>query len=63
MKGSYGKETKFTAEEAVIRELLGKKVSQSAIGRILDVNRGTLARFVKRYHPEGPDRISSPTTP
>src|SRR5438270_4301043 len=48
-KGSYAKETKLTGKEAVIQELLSKRVSHSAIARILGVNRGTLTAFVKRH--------------
>jgi DNA invertase Pin-like site-specific DNA recombinase len=56
-KGSYAKATKLTGKEQVIRELLEKRVSYSAIARILGVNRGTLTAFVKRHglapRPEG----------
>src|SRR5438270_13078809 len=48
-KGSYAKETKLSGKEAIIRELLSKRVSHSAIARILGVNRGTLTAFVKRH--------------
>src|SRR2546430_2305862 len=44
-KGSYAKATKLTGKEQVIRELLDKRVSYSAIARILGVNRGTLTAF------------------
>ncbi len=47
--GSFAKETKLTGKEQVIRELLSKQVSHSAISRILGVNRGTLTSFVKRH--------------
>ncbi len=47
--GSYATATKLTGKEEIIRELLSKKVSYSAIARILDVNRGTLTSFVKRH--------------
>ena len=56
-KGSYATTTKLTGQEQVIRELLDKQVSYSAIARILGVNRGTLTAFVKRHglspRPEG----------
>src|SRR5947209_19604274 len=45
-KGSYAREAKLTGKEQVIRELLSKRVSHSAIARILGVNRGTLTAFV-----------------
>ncbi len=48
-KGSYATATKLTGKEQVIRELLKKRVSYSAIARILGVNRGTLTAFVKRH--------------
>lgn len=51
-KGSYAKQTKLTGQEAIIRELLEKRVSYSAIARILGVNRGTLTAFVKRHQVE-----------
>jgi transposase-like protein len=50
---SRSKETKLTGKEPIIRELLSKKVSHSAIARILDVNRGTLTSFVKRHQFNG----------
>jgi IS30 family transposase len=39
-------------KEQIIRELLEKRVSHSAIARILGVNRGTLTTFVKRHRLE-----------
>jgi DNA invertase Pin-like site-specific DNA recombinase len=51
-KGSLAKETKLTGKEQVIRELLEKRVSYAAIGRILGVNRGTVTAFVKRHRLE-----------
>jgi DNA invertase Pin-like site-specific DNA recombinase len=51
-KGSYAKETKLTGNEAVIQSLLAKRVSHSAIARILGVHRGTLSAFVTRHHLE-----------
>lgn len=49
-KGSVARETKLTGKEDVIRELLSKRISHSAIARILGVNRGTLTAFVKRHN-------------
>jgi len=49
-KGSFAKETKLPGKEEVIRELLSKRVSHSAIARILGGNRGTLTSFVRRHH-------------
>lgn len=46
-KGSKSKKTKLTGQEKKIKELLEKKVSYSAIGRILGVHRITVTNFVK----------------
>lgn len=46
-KGSKSKTTKLTGQEKKIQELLDKKVSYSAIGRILGVHRLTVSTFVK----------------
>ena len=46
-KGSKSAKTKLTGQEKQIKELLGKKVSYSAIGRILGVHRLTVSSFVK----------------
>ncbi len=46
-KGSKSKKTKLTGQEKKIQELLDKKVSYSAIGRILGVHRLTVSSFVK----------------
>ena len=46
-KGSKSKKTKLTGQELKIRDLLEKKVSYSAIGRILGVHRLTVSTFVK----------------
>ena len=46
-KGSKSTKTKLSGQEKQIKELLGKKVSYSAIGRILGVHRITVSRFVK----------------
>jgi DNA invertase Pin-like site-specific DNA recombinase len=45
--GSKSSRTKLTGQEKKIRELLDKKVSYSAIGRILNVHRLTVSTFVK----------------
>lgn len=49
-KGSKSKKTKLTGQEKKIIELLDKKVSYSAIGRILGVHRLTVSSFVKRHN-------------
>ena len=46
-KGSKSSKTKLTGMEKQIKELLDKKVSYSAIGRILGVHRLTVSAFVK----------------
>lgn len=46
-KGSLSKQTKLSGKEGQIRELLSKKVSYSAIGRILGVNRMTVKQFAE----------------
>ena len=46
-KGRKSAKTKLTGQEKKIRELLVKKVSYSAIGRILGVHRLTVTNFVK----------------
>ncbi len=46
-KGSKSSKTKLTGKEKQIKELLDKKVSYSAIGRILNVHRLTVSKFVK----------------
>ena len=47
-KGSKSTKTKLTGQEKQIKELLEKKVSYSAIGRILGVHRLTVSSFVKK---------------
>ena len=44
-KGSLSKHTKLSGKEEEVRELLSKKVSYSAIGRIMGVNRVTVKQF------------------
>ena len=46
-KGSKSAKKKLTGQEKKIKELLEKKVSYSAIGRILGVHRLTVSTFVK----------------
>lgn len=46
-KGRKSSKTKLTGHEKKIKELLDKKVSYSAIGRILGVHRLTVSGFVK----------------
>ena len=46
-KGKKSTKTKLTGQEQKIKELLSKKVSYSAIGRILGVHRLTVSTFVK----------------
>jgi resolvase family site-specific recombinase len=46
-KGRKSSKTKLTGQENKIQELLDKKVSYSAIGRILGVHRLTVSAFVK----------------
>ena len=49
-KGSKSKVKKLTGKEAEIKNLLDKKVSKSAIARILGVHRLTVAEFVKEIY-------------
>ena len=46
-KGSKSAKTKLTGQEERIKELLDKRVSYSAIGRILGVHRLTVSSFVR----------------
>ena len=46
-KGSLSKRTKLSGKEEQIRELLSKKVSYSAIGRIMGVHRVTVQQFAE----------------
>ena len=46
-KGSLSQNTKLSGKEPEIQELLDKKVSLSAIGRIMGVDRKTVASFIK----------------
>ncbi|WP_304346771.1 master DNA invertase Mpi family serine-type recombinase [Capnocytophaga leadbetteri] len=47
-KSSKSAKTKLTGQEKQIKELLEKKISYSAIGRILGVHRLTVSSFVKK---------------
>jgi putative DNA-invertase from lambdoid prophage Rac len=53
-KGARAKTTKLTGKDAVITDLLAKKISISAIARILGVHRGTVAQYIKRHRLEKP---------
>ncbi len=44
--GRLSTKTKLTGKESIIQELLQKKISQSAIARILEVNRITLRNYI-----------------
>jgi DNA invertase Pin-like site-specific DNA recombinase len=46
-KGSKSSKTKLTGQEKKIQELLDKKTSYSAMGRILGVHRCTVSSFIK----------------
>lgn len=46
-KGSRAAKTKLSGQEKRVKELLDKKVSYSAISRILGVHRLTVSSFVK----------------
>ena len=46
--GRKSSKTKLTGQEKRIKELLARKVSYSAIGRILGVHRLTVSSFVKQ---------------
>jgi DNA invertase Pin-like site-specific DNA recombinase len=49
-KGRFSTVTKLTGKEDAILELLRKKVSYSAIARIMGVNRATLRHFITSRH-------------
>lgn len=55
-KGSLSTHTKLSGKEQQIKELLDKKISYTAIGRILGVHRKTVKSFVE-------SRLLSPDTP
>jgi DNA invertase Pin-like site-specific DNA recombinase len=45
-KGSLTRQTKLTGKEDLIREYLEKRISQTVIAKLLNVNRLTLRRFI-----------------
>ncbi len=47
-KGRKSTKTKLTGQEKKIQELLDRKVSKSAIGRILGVHRMTVTKFIEK---------------
>jgi DNA invertase Pin-like site-specific DNA recombinase len=47
--GSKSKTVKLTGKEDEIKQLLNKKISKSAIGRIFGVHRLTVSAFLKNY--------------
>ncbi|MDU1892358.1 MAG: master DNA invertase Mpi family serine-type recombinase [Dysgonomonas sp.] len=49
-RGSKSKVTKLTGKEAEIKNLLDKKVSKSAISRILGVHRLTVSAFMRDHN-------------
>jgi len=49
-KGSKSKKLKLHGKQDKIKELLSKKVSVSAIGRILGVHRITVTEFMKKHN-------------
>lgn len=49
-KGSKSSKTKLTGQEKKIKQFLDKKVSYSAIGRVLGVHRLTVTSFVKQHN-------------
>jgi len=46
-KGSLSEHTKLSGKESDIQQLLAKKLSYSAIGRLFDVHRNTVRKFVE----------------
>jgi len=53
-KGRKSSKTKLTGQEAKIKDLLDKRISYSAIGRLLKVHRLTVSEFVKNNGYEKP---------
>src|SRR5712691_7200732 len=49
-KRSLSQVTKLTGKDEIIKEFLKKKVSESAIARILEVNRITLRNYIHSRH-------------
>lgn len=62
-KGRKSSKTKLTGQEKKIQELLDKKVSYSAIGRILNVHRLTVSTFVKNNNWKENKGIVAPEKP
>jgi len=57
-KGSRSKTVKLTGKQEEIKELLDKKISKSAIGRILGVHRLTVHDFMKNHWEEKKEKIA-----
>jgi len=57
-KGSKSKTVKLTGKEKEIQALLDKKISKSAIGRILGVHRLTVHDFIKNHWEEKKEKIA-----
>lgn len=57
-KGSKSKTVKLTGKEKEIKALLDKKISKSAIGRILGVHRLTVHDFMKNHWEDNVDKIA-----
>ncbi|MCY4299419.1 MAG: master DNA invertase Mpi family serine-type recombinase [Flavobacteriaceae bacterium] len=49
-KGRKSSKTKLSGKESQIKELLSKKMSYSAMGRILKVNRLTVSKYIKEHN-------------
>jgi len=57
-KGSRSKTVKLTGKQDEIKELLDKKISKSAIGRILGVHRLTVHDFMKNHWEKEKEKIA-----
>jgi DNA invertase Pin-like site-specific DNA recombinase len=57
-KGSKSKTVKLTGKEKEIKALLDKKISKSAIGRILGVHRLTVHDFMKNHWVDDSEKIA-----
>lgn len=57
-KGSKSKTVKLTGKEKEIKALLDKKISKSAIGRILGVHRLTVHEFMKNHWDDNTEKIA-----
>ena len=49
-KGRKSSKTKLSGKESQIKDLLSKKMSYSAMGRILKVNRLTVSKYIKEHN-------------